>query len=155
MGQFAIQYLKLLADAHVIAVDPNEWKRNRALELGADEAVSPGDPLPPAQVVLDFVGSDESLRLARSVVDQTGIVVQVGEAGGRLPFGLGAVPHEAHFTTSIWGSLDDLKEVLALARKGNLHWEVETLPRERAAISLASPAASEATSSFERMAASW
>src|SRR5207237_5276163 len=40
LGQFAIQYLKLLTDARVIAVDSVAAKQRRALELGADEAVS-------------------------------------------------------------------------------------------------------------------
>jgi len=42
------------------------------------------------------------------------------------------VPHEAHFTTSIWGSRSDLEAVLDLARRGAIQWHVETLPLERA-----------------------
>ncbi len=56
------------------------------------------------------------------------MLVQVGEAGGRLTLGLGMFPHEATFTTSIWGSLAEVREVLALARGGQLRWDVETLP---------------------------
>jgi propanol-preferring alcohol dehydrogenase len=52
--------------------------------------------------------------------------------GGRVPFGLGAVPHEATFTTSIWGSLEQLHELVALARRHPLQHAVETLPLERA-----------------------
>ena len=41
LGQFAIQYLKLLTGTRVVAVDPSATKRARALELGADEALDP------------------------------------------------------------------------------------------------------------------
>ena len=136
LGQFAVQYLKLLTDARVVAVDVAERKRERALELGADEARPPGEVDVEADAVVDFVGSDESLALAATAVAQQGIVVQVGAAGGRLAFGLGAVPYEAHFTTSVMGSRDDLVAVLAHARRGEMDWSVETLPLERANESL-------------------
>ena len=63
LGQFAIQYLRLLTAATVVAVDPSEAKRRRALSLGACDAAAPGDDLPAAEAVFDFVGSDR--RCAR------------------------------------------------------------------------------------------
>ena len=36
--------------------------------------------------------------------------MSVGGAGGRLAFGLGAVPYESVFTTSSWGSRTELGE---------------------------------------------
>jgi alcohol dehydrogenase, propanol-preferring len=56
----------------------------------------------------------------------------VGEAGGRVPFGFGAVDHEVCLTTSVWGSRADLEAVLELARAGRLTWEVEEFPLEQA-----------------------
>jgi threonine dehydrogenase-like Zn-dependent dehydrogenase len=41
LGQFAIQYLRLLTAATVVAVDPSEAKRRRALSLGARDVVAP------------------------------------------------------------------------------------------------------------------
>ena len=132
LGQFAVQYLKLLTAATVIAVDPAALKRERALALGADEAITAGELERPAEVVLDFVGSDETLALAAQAVKPKGVVVQIGEAAGTLAFALGRVPHEAAFTTSIWGSLDDMLAVVELATRGELKWEVETLSLDRA-----------------------
>lgn len=133
LGQFAIQYLRSLTKAKVIAVDISEAKRKRALELGADEVATPEDLLAgSARAFLDLVGSDQSLALAATTVEKGGIVMQVGEAGGKVPFGLGFVPHEAHLTTSISGSLQDMAEVLEIARRGEIRWEVETLPLEKA-----------------------
>jgi propanol-preferring alcohol dehydrogenase len=132
LGQFAIQYLKLLTHAYIIAADLNELKLRRAMELGADEAVSPSSLTRPARAVLDFVGSDDTLSLARRIVERGGIVTQVGEAGGCVPFGMGFVPQESYFTTSIWASMQDLSTVLGYAHAGKLDWQVETLPLENA-----------------------
>ncbi len=133
LGQFAVQLLRLGTDTPVAAVDVAQGKRERALELGAEEAASPdrAADLGPARAVLDFVGSDESLALAVRLVERTGIVVLVGEAGGHYPFGHGVVPPEVHLTTAISGSRRDLASVLDLARRGDLDWHVEALPLDR------------------------
>ncbi|MEW6364970.1 MAG: alcohol dehydrogenase catalytic domain-containing protein [Acidobacteriota bacterium] len=128
LGQFAIQYLRLLTPSKVIVIDHSDAKRLRALELGAHEASSPDAAPEHARAVLDFVGSDDTLRMAARIVDRSGIVVQVGEGGGRLPFGLGLIPHEAVFTTSIWGSPADLAAVLEHARRGEIQMQVQTMP---------------------------
>jgi propanol-preferring alcohol dehydrogenase len=133
LGQFAVQYLKLGTDAHVVAVDVTEQKRARALELGADDAAPPAELEAEARVVLDFVGSDESLALAAATVQRQGLVIQTGAGGGRLTVGLDhGWPQEAQLTTNILGSLDDLRAVVDLARRGELEWHVETLPLEQA-----------------------
>ena len=44
----------------------------------------------PADVVLDFVGTDETLAHAAAVVAPDGLVMLVGEAGGQLDFGMTA-----------------------------------------------------------------
>ena len=85
-----------------------------------------------AEVVLDFVGSSETLAQAAERVRRKDIVVQLGEAAGTLRFALGRVPHEAAFTTSIWGSLSDMAAVLEHAARGDLTWHVETMPLEQA-----------------------
>jgi propanol-preferring alcohol dehydrogenase len=132
LGQFAIQYLKLLTRAHVIAADLNESKLKRAKELGADEATLPNKITRQARAVLDFVGSDESLALGTRILERTGILMQIGEAGGKTSFGMMSVPHESIFTTSIWGSIQDLSTVLDYARAGKLDWQIEALPLEKA-----------------------
>lgn len=128
LGQFALQFLKLLTKARVVALDRSAAKLTRATSLGADEAISTTGFKGLARIVFDFVGSEDTLRFASGIVERGGAVVQVGEAGGRIPFGLGAVPHEAILTTSIWGSMDDLKAVLEFARAGKIRWHIECLP---------------------------
>lgn len=128
LGQFAIQYLRLLSEAHVVAVDVDASKRARALQLGANEALPPEELERRARAVLDFVGSDATLALAAHTVETSGAVVLVGEAGGRLGYHFRALPFEATLLTSVWGSRSDLDAVLALARRGDLRWDVETMP---------------------------
>jgi len=56
------------------------------------------------------------------------MLIQIGEAGGKISFGMMSVPHEPVFTTSIWGSMQDLSAILDHARAGKLDWQIETLP---------------------------
>ena len=117
LGQYAIRYLRLLTDAEVVAVDLSPEKQAVALEVGAHEAFGPGDDPGTADVVLDFIGADSTLALAARAVRRRGLVAIVGLFGGRIPFGLGAVPHEARFLSSFWGSLAQMDELLDLARR--------------------------------------
>jgi len=132
LGQFGLQYLRLMTDATVHAGDPVAHKRDRALELGVEHAAAPDDLEGPYTAVIDFVGSQRSLEYAARLVDRKGIAIVVGLFGGRIPFGLGAVPHEAHFMSSIWGSRDELAELIALAQREHLEYTIETMPLEQA-----------------------
>ena len=132
LGQFGIQYLRLMTDAVVHVGDPSPQKRERALALGAEEAAAPEELDGPYSAVLDFVGSEDSLAQAARLVDRQGVAVVIGLFGGRIPFGLGAVPHEAHFLSSIWGSRDELAELISLAQREPLQYTIDTLPLERA-----------------------
>ena len=132
LGQFAIQFLRLMTDAVVDVGDPSAHKRERALELGAQAAAAPEGLEGPYRAVLDFVGSENSLAHAARLVDRQGVAIVVGLYGGRIPFGLGAVPHEAHFLSSIWGSRDELGELIELAQREPLQYTIDTLPLEQA-----------------------
>ncbi len=117
LGQYAIRYLRALTDAEVVAVDLDPAKQATALEIGAHAACGPDDDPGTADVVLDFIGADATLGLAATTVRRRGVVAIVGLFGGRIPFGLGAVPHEARFLSSFWGSRVQMDELLDLARR--------------------------------------
>jgi len=135
LGQYALRYLQLLTDAEVYALDLSADKRATALELGADGAFGPDDERPPCDVVIDFIGSDSTLATAADAVAKRGLVAVVGLYGGRIPFGLGAVPHEAQFMSSFWGSRGQMDELLDLARREpSIVAPVETLPLAEAQI---------------------
>lgn len=131
LGQFAIRYLRVLTDATVIALDRAPDKQQVAVEVGAHEAIGPDQVTGLAQVdvVIDFIGAEATLTAARDLVRRRGMVIVVGLAGGRIPFGFAAVPHEARFLTSVWGSRAQLDELLALARREpSIVQPVEVLP---------------------------
>ena len=132
LGQFGIQYLRLMSDAEVHVGDPSPQKRDRALALGAEQSATPDELEGPYEVVLDFVGSADSLAHAARLVDRQGIVIVLGLFGGRIPFGLGAVPHEARFLSSIWGSRDELAELITLAQRERLEYTIDTMGLEQA-----------------------
>jgi propanol-preferring alcohol dehydrogenase len=145
LGQFALQLLRLLPDGGrdlVIAVRELDPARlERAAELGADVGLLAVEPDLTraglgghADVVLDFVGNDATLAHAAEVVAPGGAILLVGEAGGHLPFGFDAPTIEAWVTTVAWGSPDDLRQVVRLARRNRLRWTTEAVPLADAAV---------------------
>jgi propanol-preferring alcohol dehydrogenase len=155
LGRFALQYLRLLhagADIRVAVRELDAGRLERAAELGADIGLLDGDPAmtlealggSPADVVFDFVGTDATLAHASAVVAPGGLVQLVGEAGGSLRFGFDGPPVESWLTTVAWGSPEDLREVVGLARRGRLSWEVEQVPLREARVAHARLRAGEA-----------
>ena len=124
LGHLGIQVLKAITAARVVAVDSRESARNQAAELGADLVLEPGQDTAArireatggrgADVVLDFVGSDETLATAAACVRQLGDVTIVGIAGGTLPVSFFGIPYEASVQTTYWGNRRELVAVLDL-----------------------------------------
>ena len=127
LGQFGLQWLKIRSNAEITVVDASAEKRNVALTLGADHVAAPGEVDGTFTAVIDFVGAEATLAAARDHVHRQGIVVAVGLYGGTIPFGFGAVPHEARFMTSVWGSLQQMRDMVALAQEHPLHSPIEVI----------------------------
>ncbi len=133
VGGFVIQLLRRSAngpDLEIGAVDRSERRREASMALGADAAfadlraaMSGG----PADAVIDVVGTDETMADAAAAVAPDGVMVLVGEGGGRMAFGFDATPLEAWLTTVAWGSRDDLTAVVRAARSDGLRWETEAM----------------------------
>lgn len=132
LGQFGIQYLRMMSDAEVWVADPAPAKQQRALELGASQAVSTDELDGKFDAIIDFVGAQPTLEAAVQRVNRRGIVIAVGLYGGRVPFGVGAVPHEAQFMSSIWGTVAELGELIAFAHQHPVQYTVEAVPLDQA-----------------------
>jgi L-iditol 2-dehydrogenase len=66
--------------AHVVAVEPSEYRRELALELGAAEVLEPGQDIGPApSLVIECTGLPACIQLALASVDLGGTVLQSGE----------------------------------------------------------------------------
>jgi propanol-preferring alcohol dehydrogenase len=134
LGHPAVQILRALASARIVAVDPRPSARSLALDAGADVALDstglhPGDVLAEtgggAALVLDLVGTDATLSLATSVLAMGGHLSVIGHGGGALPVPVEALPYDTSVGRPSWGTLPELQDVVALARGGALMVEVE------------------------------
>ena len=131
LGQTALQLLKALGVGPVIAVDPSPEKRKQAEAIGVAATLDPNAPDAAKQLAafadgklaasLDFVGSEDTSALAINAVRKGGVVILVGLYGGELRYALPFFPMRALTVRGSYvGSLKELKEFIALARKVNL-----------------------------------
>ena len=138
LGQFALQYLRMIRGGrslHIVVREIDPLKLEMAARLGADVGLLDGDEEMThealtgyADVVLDMVGTDETLAHGAAMVAPNGLLVLIGEAGGRLSIGMDVQALESWFTTVAWGSRQDLRDVVRIAARGRLAWEVEAVP---------------------------
>lgn len=130
LGAYAIQFLKLLSPAIVFAVDRAPNRLADARRYGADhslvsdnrsaEAIMDLSGGRGADVVIDLVGTDETLALAAAVSRPHGRIVLVGLEGGSLHVGWGRLATTCQFAISLGSTLSDLREVCKLAADGRL-----------------------------------
>jgi propanol-preferring alcohol dehydrogenase len=142
LGHMAVQILKAITAARIIAVDVRDAALEMARAAGADVTLS-ADGLTPdgiraetgpdgATVALDFVGNDATLKLAAGSIDQGGDLSFVGRGGGQLAVAPGLIPYETTVRMPTWGTVPELAEVVALARAGAIHTEADVFGLEDA-----------------------
>ncbi|MGW5518801.1 NAD(P)-dependent alcohol dehydrogenase [Nocardia africana] len=142
LGHVAIQILRAMSSATVIAVDLTDDKLRFADEVGAHHTVR-GDDRAAISIrgltnglgvdaIFDFVGSQQTLELAADTVATEGAITIVGAGTGRLPIGYRSLPFDAYVRATFWGSRPELWEVVELARTGRIRVEVETYSLDQA-----------------------
>jgi propanol-preferring alcohol dehydrogenase len=142
LGHMAVQILSACTPTTVIAVDRHVEPLALAQHLGATHGVVAGDGNEDeirdltrgkgADLVLDLVGSNETLALAAAVTRSLGHVTLVGIAGGSLPVSFFSPRYEVSVASTYWGSLPELMEVLALAESGRITADVQRFALEDA-----------------------
>jgi propanol-preferring alcohol dehydrogenase len=139
IGYFAVQIMKAISPgANIIAVDVRDERLKLASQLGADwvidgrgkaadeiKRITGGEG---AQAVIDTVCSDDTLGLASAAVGRKAIIMLLGLAGGILPYSFLALPAECVLANSVWGTYNELKEVLALAAMGKIKADIKRFP---------------------------
>ncbi|MEQ6902512.1 NAD(P)-dependent alcohol dehydrogenase [Nocardioides sp. YIM 152588] len=134
LGQMGVQILKALTGATVIATDMREDAMRRAEEAGA--VTVPGGEGQAERIreltggkgvdaVFDFVGAAPTIALAMASVAIRGRVTIVGIADGSFEWSFFGVPYEVEMTSTYWGTLEELHEVVALYRAGRITPDVE------------------------------
>jgi len=104
LGHMAVQLVRAMSPAQVIALDVDAGKLELAKQVGATHAVQSGD-----------TAAEEIRELT----------------GGTLPLTFGVTPMDASLTFPYWGSTIELAEVLDLARTGQITAHVEHFPLDR------------------------
>jgi alcohol dehydrogenase, propanol-preferring len=151
LGHLAVQILAATTATRIVAVDLAEAGLRLATESGAHHGVlADADATTEvmgitggrgAEVVLDFVGSNETLALAAATTRSLGHLTLIGIAGGSHPFSFFTQAYEVNLATTYWGSVTELMEVISLANAGHIRAHIERVPL------------AEAISAYERLAA--
>jgi propanol-preferring alcohol dehydrogenase len=138
LGLYAVQFLRLLTGARVVAVDTTDARLNLAREYGADEVVRSG-PNAAEQIrelsgglgaafVLDCVGINPTLATGVASLAWRSRLTMVGAGGGSTPFDFFKMPPGSQLTTSLNGGSIALMEVVELAALGRLKILVDRYP---------------------------
>ena len=132
LGQYGLKLLKLLSGCPLIVVDVSDRKLDLARQMGAEHTFN-GRDLDVIERIrevtrghgvsaaFDFVGTDATLDLAVRSTRSLGKVSHVGLAGGTAKLKpLDNSRFEVLYEATLWGSIKELREVIALAESGRL-----------------------------------
>ncbi|MEU5841155.1 NAD(P)-dependent alcohol dehydrogenase [Rhodococcus sp. NPDC047139] len=137
LGHVAIQLLRHLSPARVVALDTAADKLELARSVGAHEVllsdakaaeevrrITGADG---ATLVLDLVGVQPTLDLSMAIAgvgsDVTIVGLGDGQAAAQVGFFRGA--YETNVSVPYWGARNELIELVDMAHRGVLHIEVE------------------------------
>ena len=145
LGIHAVQLLKIVGCSKIIAIDPRNEARARALARGADFAFAPDDPEIKQHrglnAAFDFAGVTSVRKQALSLLGEQGRLVIIGIANEPI-----VIPNDMAFTymrTQITGHYGSearhVRELLEFAAQGKLDLSqsvTEVMPLENAAQAL-------------------
>jgi len=136
-------------DGKVIVADIDAQKRGHARQMGAVATVDNAAPDAVKQVMeatgggaaaaIDFVGSPKTMEFGVNILRKGGKLVMVGLYGGAYPISTVLFPFKMMtLEGSYVGTLDDLRELLALVQAGKVPpIPLETRPADQASAALA------------------
>jgi propanol-preferring alcohol dehydrogenase len=141
LGQIAVQILKALTGATVIATDTKADAMERAEKLGA--ITVPAGPDQVARIreitggrgvdaAFDFVGATPTIKTAQASMAIGGRFTVVGIGGGSTEWDFFSTPYESTITNTYWGTIADLHEVVAMYRAGQIVPEIERFSLDNA-----------------------
>ena len=136
VGHIALQLIRVLGTAAVVAIDTDERRRRLARELGADEVLGEQKDVADAvrertngrgaDVVFDFVGSDETHETGLQMLARHGVYSVVGYGGTISLPSVGMIATETAIAGNLVGSWIDLWELLQLHGRGDVTLRTET-----------------------------
>ncbi|MCQ9388536.1 NAD(P)-dependent alcohol dehydrogenase [Brevibacterium sp. 50QC2O2] len=143
LGQIAIQILKALTGATIIATDMKPEAMAKAEAAGA--VTVPGGEGQVEKILkltggrgvdaaFDFVGIAPTIATAQAAAGVGSRVTVVGIAGGKAEFDWYTRPYEQELLGVYWGSISELHEVAGMYRAGQIKPEIETYSMDDALV---------------------
>ncbi|MFC9454506.1 alcohol dehydrogenase [Streptomyces sp. NPDC056983] len=131
LGHSAIAMLRAVGHRHIIVVDVDTKKRDAVLEAGATSFIGGrhddlADEIQrvargPVLYAMDFVNTTATANAAFDSLGRDGQLILLGLSGGELDLPLADLVFRPRSVIgSSTGTLQDLKDVVALAKKGSL-----------------------------------
>jgi propanol-preferring alcohol dehydrogenase len=135
LGGYAVQWLRMLSPARIVAVESREERLAVAKQLGAHDVLLAGEGLSRrlrealgpdgADAILDFVGSDQTLNAAIRNAATMGSVAIVGQGFGTAQLRFGQLAHDCDVFIPQGATVGELAEVIELAQSGEVTMEIE------------------------------
>ncbi|MDR2878139.1 MAG: NAD(P)-dependent alcohol dehydrogenase [Chromatiales bacterium] len=144
LGHMALQILRAMTPARVIAGDIDAAKLDHARKLGAAHTINTRDGEAAAEaikkiagprgitVAFDFVGAQATVDLCVRVLGRNSRLAVVGLAGGVVHYAANSPPYGTDVCVPYWGSRTELMEVIAMAESGHIKADIERFPLEKA-----------------------
>lgn len=131
VGMMGLQFAKALYDTEIFACDIDPAKRAAALQSGASQVFDPAEDGirktvlkatgGGAAAAVDYVGAENTLNFAQSIVRKNGAVVVAGLLGGTFSMPVPMFPLRAlSIIGTFVGSLNEAREMLDLVRAGKV-----------------------------------
>lgn len=146
LGSFAVQYIKRLTGSRLLVADISDERLQLAAALGADDCINNTEADLAAEVmhktsgegvvaVMDFVGSDATIKAGIGSLGKHGVfcLVGAGNGGYAAPLFHALARKEAEIFSFQGPSIADTSAVLALAADGVIHNPVQLFSLDDAA----------------------
>jgi propanol-preferring alcohol dehydrogenase len=135
LGAYGVQWLRMLTAARIVAVEAKPERIKAAAGLGAHEVIEAGEGLSKrlaeaigdggADVILDFVGDDATIRASLRNAAKGGAIGLIGQGFGKAEIRYGGWAHDCDIFNPQGSTIAELGEVIALAKSGEVVVEVE------------------------------
>lgn len=131
VGGSAVHIAPAMIDGKIMVADIDAQKRAHARQMGAVDTIDNAAPDAVKQVMqktnggaaaaIDFVGSPQTMQFGINILRKGGKLVMVGLYGGACPVSTVLFPFKMMtIEGSYVGTLDDLRELLALGQAGKV-----------------------------------
>lgn len=143
LGQIAIQILRALTGATIIATDTKPEALAKAEAKGAITVPSDENELKEIRKIthgegvnaaFDFVGIAPTIAAAQAAGAAGSRVTVVGIAGGKAEYDWYSKPWEQELMGVYWGSIPELYDVANMYRNGQIQTEIETYSMDDALV---------------------